>query len=85
MSGRCRFPTPSLANAGEPHPRAVLIGIAAWLLVARAAEEIRRGAGLATALAAFAVAMPVFVAHVATDYLKTLDKDKPLLAASSVA
>ena len=51
---------------------AVLIGIGAWLLVARAAEEIRRGAGLAAALAAVAVAMPVFVAYVATDYLKTL-------------
>jgi hypothetical protein len=51
---------------------ALLVGFATWLVIVRASAEMREGAALAAAIAAFAVAIPIQAAFAGIDYLKTL-------------
>jgi mannosyltransferase len=50
----------------------VLAAIGVWLLILRASPKTQRGAALAAAVAAVAVAVPILAAYAGIDYLATL-------------
>ena len=50
----------------------VLVGLAAWLLIARSPTEVQRGAALAAGVAILAVIPPIVGAYGGVDFVKTL-------------